>query len=120
METPCLVKKDQTLSKIKDSAVLKKTVWEYNSGQFEKADIAKSIVSGRYPEKGWAANDVCTMFYYLLSGTAVVTLESGERFSMESEDVFLLPSKTWYSIEGEFEALMVCAPAWYKEQSLSK
>ena len=113
---PTLVKKGETWIKRKKD----KVVWEYNKGQFDKVDIAKTKVIGRYPEAGWAANKVSTMLYYLLSGSAILTLEAGEKFRMKSDDVFILPPNTWYSIDGKFEALMVCSPVWTSDQSIKK
>lgn len=101
-----------------------KMVHEYNTAkqQLQAVDVAYTKVKGAYPsgDKRYAANDVCTMNYYILSGTATLVTELGASYSLEPRDVLQLPPKTWYRIEGEFEALMVCSPAWYKEQSLSK
>ncbi|HEU4965922.1 MAG TPA: hypothetical protein VFT53_00385 [Candidatus Saccharimonadales bacterium] len=101
---------------------LTKIVHEYNSAAhpLEAVDVALTTVSGTYPATGWAANEVCSMIYYILHGTAVLTSEDGQTFALEPRDALLLLPKTWYTITGDFEALMVCAPAWYKEQSRSK
>lgn len=115
------VKFDQTKQFDKSSASLRKIVHEYNTThQFDAVDIAYTKVDGIYPSTGWSANDVCSMIYYILNGSAVLTSETGETFHLEARDALLLPPKTWYRIQGNFEALMICAPAWYKEQSLSK
>jgi hypothetical protein len=123
MAKPTLIKSSEGLliNKSKSEGNLFKEVLEYNSSnQFDSVDIAYTKVNGTYPSKGLSGNDKVTMLYYILSGSAEITLEIGESFFMEKADVFILPPKTFYKISGDFEALMICSPAWYESQSIKK
>lgn len=120
MQNPQLIKKSQTLEKIKDSDGLKKLVLEYNTGQLDAVDVAYTKMNGIYPVSGWSANQTSTMLYYVLFGKAKLTLEKGDTYILEQADLFVLPPNSFYKIEGEFEALMICSPAWKAEQSIKK
>jgi mannose-6-phosphate isomerase-like protein (cupin superfamily) len=113
---PTVVKFSQTWEKDFSTESLVLKIKEYNSGQFDKVDIAQATISGRYPQKGFAKNTACEMLYYIVSGKASVSLKDGGDFELEPKDAFIFPVGCLYAVTGDFVALIISSPAWYPEQ----
>lgn len=118
---PQMVNFTQAQKHNKSKGGITKLVWEYNfDGSMDAIDIAKTIMTGKYPDTGWASNSVSTMIFYVLSGSATIIFQTGEIFNLKPEDICVIPPNNWYQIEGDCNALMPCAPAWDPKQSIKK
>lgn len=84
----------------------------------ENPDINLAVVevSGRYPDKGYVANEECTEIAYVLTGKGIVTFRDGESVELEVGDVILLEKGEQYYWGGNCSLCIPCTPAWYPEQ----
>jgi len=78
-------------------------------------DCALNIITGRYPEKGYAENTECKELVYVLEGTGTIN-KKDETISFESGDVILIDKGDIYFWDGNCKIIMICTPAWRKEQ----
>ena len=80
-------------------------------------NIAVVTVTGRYPEKGYAMNEVCKETAYVLSGTGLVSKKGEQPQKVSVGDAVLIQPGEKYYWEGErLELLMPCSPAFTVEQ----
>jgi mannose-6-phosphate isomerase-like protein (cupin superfamily) len=90
--------------------------YEYS---FEDSDLNISLVkvNGRYPEEGFAMNEVCKEAAYIVGGSGSLCVEGGERVEVSVGDAILLQPHEKYYWEGvALTLVMPCAPAFYSEQ----
>ena len=93
------------------------TVWEYgNQGAMDGAD---ALVNGRYPEKGFALNDVSDMSIRIIGGGGYIATKQAI-IDVKAGDVAIIPHGEPYYFEGiDLRFFMACSPAWslaqYKE-----
>lgn len=73
-------------------------------------------IEGRYPESGYALNEVCKELAYVSEGEGKIVFLNGEVFSIEEGDSVLIEPKEKYYWEGKFTLFVPCSPAWYPEQ----
>ena len=78
-------------------------------------DFCINTISGRYPEKGYCTNKKCKELCYILEGTGTSNKQN-ERISFEQGDVILIDKEEIYYWDGNCKIIMICTPAWYKEQ----
>jgi mannose-6-phosphate isomerase-like protein (cupin superfamily) len=78
-------------------------------------DGALIRIHGLYPEDGWARNTRSKELAYILEGSGKVRFESEER-ELKKGDMIIIPQNEWFAWEGNFEMLVVCAPAFRPEQ----
>ncbi len=78
-------------------------------------DGALIRVRGRYPENGWVRNTRSKELAYIVGGSGMIRTESEER-ELKKGDLIIIPADEWFAWEGEFEMLVVCAPAFRPEQ----
>jgi hypothetical protein len=89
---------------------------EYSFGD-KDMNIALVTVNGRYPETGYAMNEVCKEAGYVVGGSGMLGLESGEKTAVGPGDAVLLQPGEEYYWEGDsLEMIMPCSPAFYPEQ----
>lgn len=93
------------------------TVWEYGSAG--AIDAADALINGRYPEKGFALNEVSDMSVRVLGGIGKLATKQTV-VELADGDVVLIPHGEAYYFEGTSLALfMAGSPAWspaqYKE-----
>ena len=90
------------------------TVWEY--GGIGTIDAADCVINGRYPETGFACNQISSMSIRSISG--VDRLVTRQRtVTLAPGDVVLLPPNEPYYYEGDnLTFFMVCSPAWTPDQ----
>lgn len=78
-------------------------------------DGARIRIHGRYPEDGWVRSTRSKELVYILEGSGKILLESEER-ALQKGDMVILSPNEWFAWEGDFEMLVVCAPAFRPEQ----
>ncbi len=80
-------------------------------------DINGTIIklSGRYPDKGWAVNEICKEMGYVISGSGKLTVENKE-YALSEGDLVLINLGEKFFWQGNMEIFMPCAPAWSPEQ----
>ncbi len=76
---------------------------------------ATAIISGRYPEEGFATNAVSTELVLVLSGNGVIG-HRGKETPIEMGDCILLKPKEKYYWDGHFALFIVCTPTWKPKQ----
>lgn len=90
------------------------TAFEY---PMEDRDINGAVIklSGRYPGKEWAVNEICKEMGYVVSGSGRVVVENVEHSVGEGDLVLINPGEKFYW-QGNMKIFMPCAPAWTPEQ----
>lgn len=90
------------------------TVWEY--GGIGAIDGADARIDGRYPEVGYALNEVSDMSVRILSGTGRLATQHTAA-DLIAGDVAFVPHGEAYFFEGQsLSFFMACTPAWSAEQ----
>jgi len=72
-------------------------------------------LSGRYPDKGWAVNEICKEMGYIISGSGKLVVEDKEYELTAGDLVLINPGEKFYW-QGNMEIFMPCAPAWSPDQ----
>lgn len=80
-------------------------------------DINGAVVTitGRYPETGFAVNEVCKELIYIVRGKGIMGINGEEQSLQQGDLVLLLPSEKYY-FSGDMEMFVSCTPAWFAEQ----
>lgn len=101
-----------------EKVVNSKTSWllEYSRELNDKdLDFCINTINGRYPEKGYASNLECKEICYILEGCGLIC-KRDKSITFEEGDVILIDKKDEYFWDGNCKMVMVCSPAWHKEQ----
>jgi mannose-6-phosphate isomerase-like protein (cupin superfamily) len=77
--------------------------------------VAYIEINGRYPEQGWALNEVCAEMVYILSGSGKL-VTSQQATALAPQDVVLVSPGEHYYWEGVMTMTISCTPAFYAEQ----
>lgn len=77
---------------------------------------ATAIISGRYPEKGFAINTVSYELVLVLSGNGVIGLKGKKETPIELGNCILIKPKEKYYWNGHMALFMACAPTWKTKQ----
>ena len=106
-----IVKKNQTNQV---NASPSTTIHEYLT---KNQDLSGAIadIRGRYPEKGFAKNEVSKELVYVLEGSGKVITTDGEH-TLEQGDVVLLLNGELFAWEGNFRIFMATAPKFDPNQ----
>lgn len=89
---------------------------EYSIALNEKnMDFCINTIRGRYPEKGYCSNQVCQELCYILEGEGSINKEN-EKITFKKGDIIFIDKQEIYYWDGDCKIIMVCNPAWYKEQ----
>ena len=89
---------------------------EYSIALNEKnMDFCINTIRGRYPEKGYCSNQVCQELCYILEGERSINKEN-EKITFKKGDIIFIDKQEIYYWDGDCKIIMVCNPAWYKEQ----
>lgn len=75
-------------------------------------DIAEIVITGRYPEQGWARNLESHEMVRVLDGAGRLQLRSGETTELREGDTIHVSPKIWFAWEGSMTVLMACSPAF--------
>lgn len=78
-------------------------------------DFCINTIQGRYPEKGYCSNLKCKEIAYILEGNGTIHKKDNQ-IDFKQGDVILIDKEEVYFWEGDCQIIMVCSPAWYKEQ----
>ena len=107
------VQKDQAKN-IKNSDTSK--ILEYSINLNDKdIDFCINTINGRYPERGFCTNRKCKEICYIIEGKGSIN-KKDEKISFEQGDVILIDKEEIYYWDGNCKIIMICTPAWYKEQ----
>jgi mannose-6-phosphate isomerase-like protein (cupin superfamily) len=77
--------------------------------------FAVAEISGRYPEANYAINEECQMIYFVINGSAKLTIENQE-YDINEGDAAIIPSGKKYCIDGNVTVAISTSPAWFPEQ----
>lgn len=72
--------------------------------------------TGRYPEKGFKQNEICTEAFYVIEGKLKVTIGK-KTFIMKANDVVYIPPRTPYAVEGKGKSFVFIEPKWDSAQN---
>jgi len=90
-------------------------VWEYQSVG-RKASNAVAEINGRYPQSGWAMNDVSDELVYVIAGTGKLT-GPNQSIDLAPGDTALVEAGDRFAWEGKGLTVFIpCFPAWTPEQ----
>lgn len=78
-------------------------------------DFCINTISGRYPEKGYCTNEKCKEICFVLEGKGTLN-KKDESINFGEGDIILIDKEEIYYWDGNCEIIMICTPAWYKEQ----
>jgi len=78
-------------------------------------DFCINTISGRYPKAGYCSNLQCKEMAYILEETGAIH-KKDKTVNFKQGDVILIEKEEVYFWEGNCRIIMVCSPAWYKEQ----
>ena len=80
-------------------------------------DINGAVIelNGRYPDKGFAVNEISKEMAYVIEGSGKVVVENKE-FVVENGDLVLINPNEQFYWEGKMTIFMPCAPAWSPDQ----
>lgn len=78
-------------------------------------DFCINTINGRYPESGYCTNEKCKEICYILEGSGAICKKE-ETVFFEQGDVILIDKEEIYYWNGNCKIIMICTPAWYKEQ----
>lgn len=106
--------------KFNDAQIIKNSdtskLLEYSISLKDKEiDFCINKISGRYPEKGYCTNEKCKEMCYILDGKGTIN-KKHESINFEQGDVILIEKEEIYYWNGNCKIIMICNPAWYKEQ----
>lgn len=100
--------------KLKNSSTSK--LLEYSKELDDKEiDFCINTITGRYPNQGYCSNELCKEICYVLEGTGTINTQD-ETINFKQGDVILINKKEIYYWQGSCKLIMICTPAWSKEQ----
>lgn len=80
-------------------------------------DIAVVTVNGRYPEQGYALNEVSKEIAYVLKGTGKLVVDTMAAQDMQAGDAaMILPGEKYYWEGDNLELIIPCSPAFTPTQ----
>ncbi len=89
---------------------------EYSIALADKdIDFCINIITGRYPETGFCTNKECKELAYILEGSGSFN-KKNEIINFKTGDVLLIDKGEVYFWNGNCKIIMICTPAWFKEQ----
>ena len=89
-------------------------VFEYKLG-YKDIDGVVVKLSGRYPDKGAAVNEICRELGYVIEGRGLVVINGNDFLLSEGDVVCIDPGEKFYW-DGNMTLFLPCTPAWYPEQ----
>lgn len=81
-------------------------------------DLAIATLTGRYPDTGWALNQVSAELAYVLEGQGSFVTQSGVQ-TLNAGDALLIEVAEKYYWEGNMRILMSCSPPWTPKQHVN-
>ncbi len=107
---------DATVHDYNDGAV---HVTEFNFSSNDKMNDAEITISGRYPSKGYAVNDISHAIVSVESGSARFTIKDKQAQELRVGDRVFIDTGEPYCFEATDELAIryVASPAWSAKQS---
>ena len=105
-------KEDASIVKNSDTSSLDEYSIKLNE---HNLDLCVNTIVGRYPQSGYCTNKICQEICYILEGDGSIN-QKDEIIRFKQGDVIFIDKKDVYYWEGNCKIIMVCTPAWYKEQ----
>jgi len=90
------------------------SVYEYPTSHTH-CSVAFIEINGRYPEQGWALNEVCTEMAYILNGVGTLVTPQ-KTITLSPQDLVLVSPGEQYYWEGTITMTISSTPAFYAEQ----
>ncbi len=81
------------------------------------ANLAVAHITDRYPITGFVVNTESKEFVYVISGSGIVGLESGE-VELSKGDSLVLDKNEKFFWKGNLEIMTICLPPWKPEQHI--
>lgn len=88
------------------------------SFQNKALDLGIAKITGRFPNKGYCANDICYELLYILKGDGKIFFENKEVSFKEGDAILIYPKEKYYWDSKYCEVAMACNPAWSPDQHL--
>ncbi len=88
---------------------------EYPIGN-QDINIAVIELNGRYPKSGLVYNKLSKELIYINKGAGTLNFNNNDIFQLNNGDVVLIEPNEKYFWNGNAELIIVCHPAWNKEQ----
>ncbi len=79
-------------------------------------DLAYISIHGRYPETGWARNEVIHEMAWVESGTGSLFIKGTAPQLLERGDVVLVRPGERFAWEGEMTIIIACSPPFDRKQ----
>jgi mannose-6-phosphate isomerase-like protein (cupin superfamily) len=79
-------------------------------------DLAHISIRGRYPENGWAMNDIIHEMGWIASGRGSLMIKGGDAQPLQKGDVVLIKPKESFAWEGEMDIIIACSPPFDSQQ----
>ena len=79
-------------------------------------DMSDIDIDGRYPEQGWAMNEVSHEMVYVAEGLGKLALKNGETISLPTGASVSISPGEWFAWEGTMRLIMSCSPPFHKDQ----
>ena len=84
---------------------------EYSFGD-KDIDLGIATVTGRFPQKGYAMNEISKELVYVLEGEGILcTKEQTIHFS-KGDSILILPNEKYYYETKHAVLSLTCTPAW--------
>ena len=88
---------------------------EYSFGDTE-LDLGIATITGRFPDHGYAMNEVCRELVYGLEGEGCLYQGNKKVPFAKGDAILILPQEKYYYESNHCVIAMTCHPAWSKDQ----
>lgn len=89
--------------------------FEYSFGD-KDIDLGVAVITGRFPDEGYASNLICKELIYVLEGSGTIHFD-GKTIEFSAGDSILINNNDKYYYETDYcKISMTCTPAWSKDQ----
>ena len=79
-------------------------------------DISTIKISGRYPEEGWAMNEVSDEMVLVSRGRGKLIRKDEVVLELEQGNGVFVEAGTWFAWEGDMTLTMSCSPSFNSDQ----
>ena len=92
------------------------TSWEYETPS-EVLNVARIMVTGRYPEHGYTSNTIADSVIHIIDGQGILGTQDGSRVELTAHDQLHIAIDDAYFFEGNLELLYAATPKWTPVQT---
>lgn len=79
-------------------------------------DMAIIDISGRYPESGWAVNEVVHEMVCVKRGMGTLVIKGAQTYNLKEGDAVTIAPGKRFAWNGDMTIIMACNPPFYPEQ----